>query len=190
MPHYGIFGRTESGKSTLGRIIAKAIRQRVDRGDGGNVREVVVINPMLEKWESAHRQFDDVYTAHEYLRKTTGCVVFVEEISIAIDDADKKEVMKRWLTIYRHLSHSFYILGQRYIMLEPTLRDMISSYFVFAMSDDDAIALAKKFGHDSLRTSHLQPNLHFLYARFSATYSGKIDWEKQCFTLTPRPSRF
>jgi hypothetical protein len=181
MPHYGMFGRTETGKSTLAFILANRIRDSIGKKSAGNINRIVVVNPHLNKWPQADYQYEFAGEAQEYLRKNTGCVVFVEETGLLIEDY--ADLVRKWTTTYRHLSHSFYFIGQRFVQLPPTMRDQLKAYFVFACSDDDAMEIADQFGKPELRKANMLPDGSFYYVTYKGVWRGDIDFKNRSFKM-------
>lgn len=185
MPHYFIVGRTECGKTTLGKIIANDIRKLIANGKSGEIKKIAVVNPHLDPWPMADYQVETVSELQPWLRKkeNVGSAVFVEETGIALED--DPGLVKKWCTTYRHLGHSFYFLGQRFIQLPPNMRGMIKGYFVFRVSEDDAYEISREFSQPAVRSANVLENGHFYYLVGKHCLRGSIEWKSRSFSLRP-----
>ena len=142
MAHALILGRTESGKSTLAKLIAKSLRSRG--------RRVLLHDPCADNKFPADFRFLDMNGLGERARVERSAHVFIDESSAAFDDG--RNLDHSWLaTRSRHWGHSCYFIGQRAPQVPKTMRDQCSTLFLFSSSVSDGIIHADEWGRDELR---------------------------------------
>jgi GTPase SAR1 family protein len=148
---FGIFGASESGKTTLARRVSQEIFIREKR------QSICLFH--LERapatWgPHAHGFFNrDEFLAK--VRASNGCLVVVEDASVTV--AADKDVTDLF-TCIRHQNHKLLVIGHHAANLTPEMRDSLQRVFLF-LQNDDAIKnyWSKIFpGHDLSCATQLQ----------------------------------
>lgn len=177
MPHSLIVGVTLSGKTTLAKMIAKGLK---DRG-----HKIAILDPMKDReWIeiadfSTHNP--DAFLA--YAKRTKSHFLFVDESGTAIGRYNRA---MDWLTTTgRHLGHSVTLICHRTTNLAPTIRDNCTTVYVFAVSEEDSIALAKAYREPSLRNvAKFRQGQFYKVGQFCETQIGVIDFRKRTLKIT------
>ncbi len=158
-----VLGIGGMGKSTLAAQLAQS---HVDRGDG-----VLILDPNNDPlWPSGPnvRKLSGKGASLRYLRLaklSIKCALFIDEIGESIGRGKDASDLKWLATRCRHWGHRSYFIGQRAVLVEPTIRSQCTTGYVFRQSVDDAKALAKDFAdQDMLRASQLRVG-EFLFVR-------------------------
>jgi hypothetical protein len=148
-------GMTESGKSTLGKILARQLHAQGKR--------VVILDPLYDPdWQCSDR-FPDVESFAAYLRANRSCFGFVDECGAVFDDGN--DSTHSWLaTRSRHYGHSLHFMAQRAIQLPKTMRDQCARVFLFTSSASDGKILAEEWNKPILQTCNTLPKLEFFMA--------------------------
>lgn len=141
MSHSLILGMTESGKTTLAKILARNAKLRG--------RKVIVLDPTHETWEADFQTADNddflqIFWSPEWL----SCDAFIDESGDAIGQYDK--IMFRTATVGRKQGHNCYYISQRGAQLSPTVRGQCSNLFLFAMAAEDCKVLANNWNRPEL----------------------------------------
>jgi predicted acetyltransferase len=149
---FGIFGASESGKTTLAKRVSQEVFTREKRPS------ICLFH--LERapasWGAHAKGF---YNREEFLTavrsQTTGCLVVVEDASVTV--AADKDVTDLF-TCIRHQNHKLLVIGHHAANLTPEMRDSLQRVFLF-LQNDDAIRnyWSKIFpGHDLTEATRLQ----------------------------------
>lgn len=164
--HAMICGMTESGKTTLAKILAKRIRAK-----GYNV---VVLDPLQDpEWEADY-QTDDPDKFMEVARNSIRCLLVVDEAGESVGQYDKT---RHWLaTRARHWGHTSFFLAQRAQMIARTVRDQCGIAYLFRMSLDDAKLMANEFAEEELKNINRLKQFEFFYVtRFGGFGKYRVD---------------
>jgi len=168
MAHTLCVGVTQSGKTTLARLIS--------RGLLSNKKRVIVFDPLGTGtagggWGAGAEIFDDkgkfldlmhdpaFYDAH----------IFVDE-SHHIFSLDQRENL--WmLTQGRHYGMNFFLLTQRPTKIAPDARHNCGSCYTFRLAVDDARAIGADYGHSDIHKISLDRGDFLLLNSGSAKFS-------------------
>lgn len=149
---FGIFGASESGKTTL----AKRVSQEIFAHERRPSICLFHLERTPASWGKHARGF---YNRDEFLTNvrtaTTGALVVVEDASVTI--AADKDVTDLF-TCIRHQNHKLLVIGHHAANLTPEMRDSLQRVFLF-LQNDDAIKnyWSKIFpGHDLTPATQLQ----------------------------------
>lgn len=170
MSHTYIIGTTESGKSSLGKLISAKTR--------ASAIDVLVLDPLGDPGWSASFQTRDPDAFLIEAKKRRRCALIVDESSEAIDKYDKE---KEWVTTRsRHWGHKAYLIAQRVPQLNVTARGQCSQAFIFWVGPDDAKALSQEWkGLTADMISNLR-KLEFLrVARFDPPQKWRLTFDKR-----------
>lgn len=155
---------TESGKTTLAKLIAQKRKQ--------SGRGILVLDPLGTQWDADYQSADQ----QEFLDivwRSESCDVFVDEAGKAIGHYEK--LMIDLATTSRHWGHNCYFLCQRAAMVSPTVRTQCRVLFAFNQAGEDSIILAKEWGYDELKECpKLAQGAYFHAQRFKTISRGKV----------------
>ena len=144
--HTVIAGTTESGKTTLAKVLAKEARKRG--------RKVLALTPFGWGPEEADFITSD---QNEFLKKywaSENCFVFMDEGRQTVGRYN--DAMAMTAVQGRHWGHSNFYIVQRFRMLHPDVREQCSQIFLFASATPSAQAAAEEYVNDGLLEA---PNL-------------------------------
>jgi ABC-type Mn2+/Zn2+ transport system ATPase subunit len=124
---FGIFGPSESGKTTL----AKKISRHISKAEG---RKSFVLDPVAASNWGPHAQvytddtfWDEIFTKHE------NGLVIVDDASVTIDRDSKYSGL---FTTLRHKGHKLIVIGHNAGNLLPQMRDQLQRIFLFLQNED------------------------------------------------------
>lgn len=138
---------TESGKTTLAKREAKAIREAGF--------EVIILDPMQDpSWSGDYKVrpelvFADKDAFIDRVFTAKSCYIYVDEAGSAIGKYDK--IMDKLATQGRHFGHSCTFITQYYKDLSKTIRSQCSVLTCFTLPLDDGKELAKDFNQPGLK---------------------------------------
>lgn len=142
--HNLILGMTLSGKSTLGKALARVYRRQ---GFG-----VLVLDPVHDdSWPADFKTADP----QEFLRvfwKSRQCMAFIDEAGDAVGKYN--DVMNQTATKGRHCGHTLHYLAQRATQLPPLLRDQCTGLYLFASGKATGKVLAEEWNFPELENCH------------------------------------
>lgn len=145
MAHILIAGRTLSGKSTLGKLLCAAYRERGI--------ETLVFDPVRDpEWRSSFQSDNREHFLQVYWASQC-CAVFFDEGSISVGKYVPET--EKTATLGRHRGHINHYICQRVTQIPPIVRDQCTELFLFSSSAKDCALLAEEFGHDELASGHL-----------------------------------
>lgn len=150
--HNGIIGQSRSGKTTLGKIVARELKRRG--------RRVVVLDPIGINGDPEWRSWCkvDVVTTdpHQFLaiaRSNEKIHLFADEWGTAVG---KYAAEFDWLgTTSRHHGHVVWVIAHRWQQISTTLRDNIGRAFLFGQGVKSAGLVAEEFAKPCLATDLL-----------------------------------
>lgn len=139
--HLLICGATESGKTTLARIL---VRTWCRAG-----KYALIYDPYESHWYCK-----DVYTDIDMFideaKHRKNCMVVVDESGLALDRHDKEHL---WLaTESRHYGHSVIFVSQRPQLLSPNIRHQTQICYMFGMTPDDTYIISQDYNHPEVST--------------------------------------
>lgn len=168
MAHYIIIGMTESGKTTLAKIVCRKTSEKA---------KTAVLDPLRSQDWGATFQTDDPDEFLKYLRENKSHVVFVDEGATTIGRFNEE---MEWLaTQSRHWGHSCFFISQRATQMATTIRHQCSKAYIFAVGSKDAEMFAEEWNEPGLKNlPRIQKGEFYLVSRFGALQKGSIDFEK------------
>lgn len=165
MAHVLILGTSESGKTTLAKMLA---RQYKRAGMG-----VLVLDPLMDPaWKA------DYMTANEeeFLKRfwaSRNCFAFMDEGGDSVGRYNT--AMQKTATRGRHWGHSCHYITQRATQLAPIVRDQCRHLFAFALSRRDGETLAADFLCDDLLQVHALGQGDYIHVeRFGGVKRGNV----------------
>lgn len=119
---FGIFGASESGKSTLAKKISAHMYKMENRA-------TIVLDPISKSnWGSHAKVFTDETGFWDYIFKARNSLVIVDDASVTINrDSELNGVF----TTLRHQGHKLLVIGHSASNLLPQMRDQIQRIFLF-----------------------------------------------------------
>jgi hypothetical protein len=170
--HSLIIGMTESGKTTLAKLLAQSY---IAKG-----HKVAVLDPVHDPdWGKKAFVTNDVDELKAYLYSNRSVYVFVDESGAIFNEGNSLD--NAWLaTRSRHFGHSVHFLAQRAIQIPKTMRDQTSRLYLFTSSASDGKLHSEEWNQPELAKCNTLPRMHFYIAdRFSAVRKAKIvDYKK------------
>lgn len=140
---FGVFGPSESGKTTLSKKIATEIFVR-------EKRFAIVLSPNdPQKW--AELKFSRVFTDKElfwkFCNESNNCLLIMDDGSETINrDAD----LNTLFTSLRHRGHKVLVIGHHATNLLPQMREALQRVFLFLQNSDSVEHWKKVFPGQSL----------------------------------------
>lgn len=171
--HTIIIGRSLSGKSTCGQILAANLHR--------NGVPVLVCDPFRDpKWtcDFLTKNAEELIKVAKVNRS---CALFIDESSRSLD---KHETAHEWpTTMARHWGHKTFILAQRAQQISATTRGQCAHAIIFRVSLDDAKILANEYADPAIREACELPQGEFFYVSgFHKLVRMRVDFEKRVLT--------
>jgi DNA helicase HerA-like ATPase len=171
--HTIISGVTESGKTTLARMLA--------RNFAGQGQNVIVYDPVGTGtlgggWPESAVVFSDEEEFLSYVARddVTHSHVFIDEAG-DVFNLSKRHNM--WLlTRGRHFGLYCYLICQRPKMVAPSARSQCSRAYMFRLAHEDASEISRDFGHSwPYKTQKNIPEKELDKGDFFVLYSGSVN---------------
>jgi hypothetical protein len=119
---FGIFGASESGKSTLAKKIVVTLHQREGR-------EALVLDPLAkDNWGSHAPVWTDEAAFWAEIFRQKGKVVVVDDASATIN---RDRELNKVFTALRHQNHKLVVIGHDASNLLPQMRAQLQRVFLF-----------------------------------------------------------
>ena len=173
MSHTLVVGMTESGKSTLLKIITSGLKKKGVK--------VAVLDPLRDpEWEADY-QTDNPAEFLEFAKANKQYVLVVDESGEAIG---RYNAAMHWLaTTARHFGHSTYFLMQGVTQIDPIIRTNCNQCFLFASHSTIIESLAKSYDCDEIRGQKLKQGDFFIIGQFVETRRGRVDFASRAVTI-------
>jgi hypothetical protein len=174
--HYGIVGMSESGKSTLGKIIAAGFAKKGV--------PVAVLDPLkYSDWKADFLTAD----SDEFLRfakQNKSHLLIVDEGGQAIGRYNQE---MEWLTTTsRHLGHSCIVISQGVTQLTPIIRGQFGRVFLFNCAISNWKLIAEEWNHPELLSlPRLDKGEFYEIPRFGSIRKGKVDFKRRKVKYLP-----
>jgi len=168
MAHVLIIGMTESGKTSLAKLLNQSYRK-------AGVSSIV-LDPINDPgWTPG----DDCYVTRkkdEFLRvvkQSRSCNVFIDE---AGESVGQYQTEMHWVgTRSRHYGHSAHFICQRVIQVATTVRDQCATLYLFNLSKKDSYTLADDWNREELKDAFkLGKGEFFIVRKFKPLQYGKL----------------
>lgn len=174
--HIGIFGMSESGKTTLLIYLAKALKRKNPE------RKLIVLDPMMDiRWDEGEIRPD--FLTHKSEAFITYCKNPENKSGICVMDEGAGENKKfddgiLWTTTKgRHWGHKFLICAQSGVQWSPTVRGQLSHVYLFATNKRGAEIWYEQYNaKEAFQVSDRSwPQYQFLkLSRYSDPLKGKL----------------
>lgn len=166
---FGIFGPSESGKSTLAKKISQEIFARERRFS-------IVLSPNdtnITDWQKPHiRFFRDKEKFLQFADSTNGCVVIVDDASTTIARDDE---CSNLFTTMRHRNHKLLVIGHAATNLLPQMREQLQRIFLFLQTEDSIKKWEVIFpGQDLMPATRLQQYEFLTVANYKPLLKSKL----------------
>lgn len=152
MAHTLILGRTETGKTTLGKAI---VRQAEARG-----LQAIVLDPMKSKgWGKKTELVSTSEKLLERAMQTKSKLLVVDESSLSLNKFDRT---LSWLSkTSRHLGHSAIFIAHNLHDVAKGIRTQCTQIFIFASSRSDVRDLDDEFDAPEILKATKLEQFHF-----------------------------
>lgn len=170
--HSLIIGMTESGKTTLAKLMCQELHSRKELTG--------VLDPLLDEgWESDfHTKNSDQFLTYAKLPRPKGGFLFIDEGATSIG---RYNVPMEWLaTMSRHWGHSATFITPGFTNLSPSIRNSCGRLYLFACAASVTKIASEEFNHKVLLTAErLRKGEFFIVDRFREVRLGSIDFQKR-----------
>jgi hypothetical protein len=152
MNHACIVGPTRCGKSHLAKAIGGQLK---DKG-----RLVFVLDPLGDAWP-AHKTCREPAEFLELAKANREALLIIDESSASIGRGnDAKDML--WLPQRsRHWGHQCFFIMHRHSSVEPQVREMCDTLFLFGVYHDEAKYWAASFNDSALLDAPNLEQYHF-----------------------------
>lgn len=164
----GIYGITESGKTTLAKIFCQRYHEKGI--------ETIVVDPLRSRGWAVDP--DNLYAtatpAQQYARETQYCAIFIDEGPEELGQWDKAN---HWFaTQSRHWGHNCYFIAQRANDIAKTVRSQCRKLYLFRTDYKDAREHARRWMQPKLERATKLPQFHFFEAsRFGTVRERRVN---------------
>lgn len=155
MKRGGIFGTTESGKTTL----AKALSRQYYKQKG--IRSLVY-DPHLEYWGDHAYVTADGEEFERMVWAKRGLLAVIEDASMTVD---RERSMTPMFTAIRHQEHRLLVCGHGGSDLLPTMRKQLDTVYLFQQDADSVKEWKKIFPRGGVEAALLLDQYEFLQVR-------------------------
>ena len=161
MTHVAIYGQTESGKSTLAKMLAA---QFMAKGHG-----VLAYDPVNDpEWKASFKTNNfDIFL--EYYWKSELCMSFIDEASRVCKHHAADAIQTA--TMGRHKGHRNYYISQRANLIDVTIRDQCSHLFLFNSGLKDSILHAEEWNQPELKNATSLAKGEYYYCKKMGEFS-------------------
>lgn len=178
--HTLIIGMTESGKTTIAKILCKGLKKKK--------KKTAVLDPLLDnEWETDFITHDkDEFL--DYCKKSQNLYLFIDEGSESIG---KYDVSTQWFaTQSRHWGHSCFFISQGLTQMAAIIRAQCSRVICFAVSQSNIDIISEEWNIPELRgMPRLGKGEFYVIDRFNPLMKGNIDFRKQTVYYSPVESK-
>lgn len=169
MSHSLIIGMTESGKTTLGKLIAKRAKKR-------NVK-VAILDPLRDPDFEADFQTSDENAFLAWIKRNKSAVLIIDEAGTSVG---RYNTAMQWVvTTSRHLGHSSILICQGTSQLAPLVRGQCTVCYLFASTNSTIKTVAEDFNSPEILTSpRLKKGEFFVVSRYENIRKCHINFDK------------
>lgn len=155
MKRFGIFGPSESGKTTLARKISQQFWNR-------EKRKTIVYDMWGDDWGQHAESHTTDQTFWESVWKQQNCLIIVDDSSATIKrDSDLVPVF----TMMRHHGHKLLVIGHSATDLLPLMRKQLQVLYLFKQDEDSCKIWAKTFMNKDILAAAELNQYEFLYCQ-------------------------
>lgn len=164
MSHSIIIGQTESGKTTLAKLLAAQYKAA---GVG-----VIVFDAAHNDWQCDYQTANPVEFMETAIHSRS-CALFVDEAGKAVAWHNKGLVDVA--AMFRHFGHFGHFIAQRPAMIAPSVRYNCKRMILFNVSAHDAKELNKEFSRpEILEAPNLKQGEYMIISRFDEPIRGNV----------------
>jgi len=175
--HTLILGMSQSGKSTLAKIMAC---ESIKRG-----RTVVVLDPIYDaEWSRIGCVvFYSTEKFNRYIKDPDNreMTVIVDEVGLAIA---RNKAMNHITTSARHRGHVTIVIGHERTDLSPVMRNNCGTLCLFVLSRESREMLAREWDCDAILSVKLNQGEFLYIQKFKGIKMGRIDFKKRTLSLS------
>lgn len=158
MSHSLILGVTGSGKTTLAKHMARALKR------------VVVFATYKSDWPCDYFT-KDIFHLCEIVKTNKKLNIFIDEAGTTLERNDTE--FQFLATMSRHFGHNVFFITQRAKQLTPNIRTNCESLYCFKQSEEDAKVLAGEFADKNIMRVVELPRF-FYYEKPYGCQAGKF----------------
>lgn len=163
--HLGIFGMTESGKSTTAKVLIEVFKKKGVSS--------LLLDPLEDPSFNADFKTSDPDLFMKVVFSSEKCLVIVDESGDAIGHYNP--VMQKLATKGRHWGHTCIFLTQKATQIPPIIRDQMGAVFLFGSGSQSCKAIAEEFNSKEFLTGSELKKGEFIYkTRFGSPVRGSI----------------
>lgn len=165
--HSLIIGMTESGKTTLAKILCKKL---TDQG-----KTTIVLDTIYDPGWTATYKVSSAEELSSLMLEEREAYIFIDEGGEVFSDG--RDTNYSWFaTRSRHYGHSVFFMAQRAILIPKTMRDQCSRLFLFTSSASDGGIHAEEWNKEILYKCNGLPQFQFFMCdRYGLCKSMKIE---------------
>jgi len=150
--HILIVGMTESGKSTLAKLLVRNLKSAGHK--------VAVLDPISDPAWKADFITSDIDEMRKYLAENRSVYVFIDESGSVFGEG--RDATHSWLaTTSRHYGHSVAFISQRAMQIPRTMRDQCQRLYLFTSSVADGELHAEEWNKPVLYQCNTLPQFYF-----------------------------
>lgn len=163
---FGIFGASESGKTTLAKKISAHFFLN-------EKRKSMVLDPVEKgNWGDHAKVFHDEAIFWKDIFKAKNCLVIVDDGSVTIN---RDNELNGVFTTLRHCGHKLLVIGHHPQNLLPQMREQIQRVFLFSQTDKSLELWSLNYPQADLSPSKTLQQYEFLtVANYSPVEKYKL----------------
>lgn len=163
---FGIFGPSESGKTTLAKKMAWHLWQKEGR-------KTIVLDPIAKSfWGNHAKVFTNEDEFWKIIFKTRNSLVVVDDASVTIN---RDNELNGVFTTLRHQGHKLLVIGHSAGNLLPQMREQLQRIFLFLQNKDSVEKWQTVFpGADLMPATQLAQYEFLTVANYNAPIRVKL----------------
>lgn len=180
MSHSLIIGMTESGKTTLAKLlVTRAKTKRI---------KTAILDPLRDPDFGGDFQTNNQEEFLTWSKKNKSALLIIDEAGTAVG---RYNTAMEWIvTTSRHLGHSSVLICQGSSQLSPLVRGQCSSCYIFASTNSTRKSVSEDFDTPELLSfTRLQRGEFFHISRYSKPTKFRIDFTARKILQLPLDSK-
>lgn len=167
MSHSLIIGMTESGKSTLAKLIVKQAKKRGVK--------TAILDPLKDPHFGADFQAQNGEEFLAWAKSNKSAVLIIDEAGTAVG---RYNVAMQWVvTTARHLGHSSVLVCQGTSQLSPLIRGQCTTCYLFSSTAQTVKIISEDFNSPELmKMSRLNRGEFYIISRYDSLRHCKVDF--------------